>query len=124
MPLLALTVGQAYATDKMALQRQFTLHGVTNEQTYKRVNDFMHACHHGVSGLTSTDISGEIYPDAKTSEVRATFHGGMIPETITTQEVAGDTHVTLATIHRLFKWDTKELDAAQRSIESGTPSCR
>lgn len=106
------------------LHREFTLHGIDNEQAYKRVNDFMHTCHHGVRGWTTTTVTGEIYPERKASEVRAMFSGGMIPETITTQQAGADTHVAITTIHRVFKWDTKELDAAQRSIETGTATCR
>lgn len=119
--LLLVISNVALAAD---LHREFTLPGVSNEQAYKRVNDFMHACHHGVRGFTTTTVTGEIYPERKASEVRAMFSGGMIPETITTQQDGADTHVAIATVHKVFKWDTKELDAAQHSIESGMPSCR
>jgi precorrin-4 methylase len=106
------------------LHREFTLPGVNNEQAYKRVNDFMHMCHHGIRGFTTTTVTAEIYPERNASEVRAMFSGGMIPETITTQQIGADTHVAINTVHKLFKWDTKELDAAQHSIESGTLTCR
>lgn len=106
------------------LSRSFDLPGVTNEVAYQRATDFMHTCHHGITGLTTTIVTGEIYPERKASEVRAQFSGGMEPEHIRIQQEGTTSRVAVETIHRVGKWDEKELDAAQRSIESGTPSCR
>ncbi|MEN6538907.1 MAG: hypothetical protein ABFC67_04780 [Mizugakiibacter sp.] len=105
------------------LRREFTLQGIDHAQAYHRSMDFARSCHTGGGILKHATVTGEIYPDTRSAEVHVAWGGSTMAEQITVTQIASDSRVVVAALGHGM-WDERELDAAQRSIESGTPTCR
>lgn len=106
------------------LRRELVLPGVGYEAAYHRAIDFMHACHRGLEGFAPTITSGDLFPDTRTAEARIAPNDNSVIERILIADKPAGSQVRIVVIHRPGKWDERELDAAQRSLETGAPSCR
>jgi len=122
--LLALTACSVRPDGSNGARRDFVLSGVGYEQAYQRALDFARTCHTGGGIFKHLTVTNEQFASSREAYVHLAYGGSSMPEQINIKGGPhNDVQVSVVVIGRGM-WDTRELDAAQRSIESGTPSCR
>jgi hypothetical protein len=98
----------------------------TYQETFRRADAFARHCHTSTNMLASSfNVSGNLYTDKQAGEVRINVpSAGRDLEIIKISAAQdGGSNVSVDTWDRNM-WDEREMAAARRSIESGTPSCR
>lgn len=107
------------------LRREFSMPASLYAQAALRAQKFMNVCHGGPHKFSTIKTS---YKYSSSEGGTALTHGmdsyGETLENITVKQVGNDAQVTIETFHLTLKQEGKELDAAERSIESDTLSCR
>lgn len=98
----------------------------TYQEAFRRADAFARHCHTSTNPLASSfNVSGNLYTDQQAGEVRINVpSAGRDLEIIKVSAAqGGGSHVSVDTWDR-HMWDEREMAAARKSIESGTPSCR
>lgn len=105
------------------IRRDFVVSKIPLEQTYRRAVDFARECHSGGGIFKHATVTNEIYDDTGEAFVHIAWGGGSMPEQINLKRDSSGTLISVVSVGGGI-FDQKELDAAQRSITSGTVSCR
>jgi hypothetical protein len=107
------------------LRREFTMSASLYAQAALRAQKFMHVCHGGPHNFSTIKNSYNYSSSEGGTALTQGMDGhGKSLENISVKQVGNDTQVTIEAFHLTLKQEGKELDAAERSIEKDTQSCR
>jgi hypothetical protein len=98
----------------------------TYQETFRRADAFARHCHTSTNMLAASfNVSGNLYTDKQAGEVRVNLpSAGRDLEIIRVAASADGGASVSVDVWNRNRWDERELAAARRSIESGTPTCR
>lgn len=99
----------------------------TYQDAYRRADTFARRCHTTTHNVVSTsfNVTGNLYTDEQKGVLHVSAPGlAADMERIDLAATSGGGTDIEVTVWGRHQWDQREIDAAKRSIESGTPACR
>jgi hypothetical protein len=123
LPLVALSACSVRPDGSNGQRRDFYAPGVTYVQAYRHADAYLKQCVRGFVGISPNVTTGNLYPDSKRGELQTANGSGVIIVRMTIEAANNGSQIDIVTIKKIGLWNAKDLDAMQRAIESGTPSC-
>lgn len=105
-------------------RRDFDVPAMGYEVAYHHASDYFRQCTRGIVGFAPDVVNSNIYTDARRGEVIVQNNSGVIVARATVTASESGSKVSVVTISRTPLWTSKDLDAIEAAVRSGTIACR